>query len=81
MSSIGFDGGVEPAFCQHICIGRVRGQLFQCGMDDLELMYAYVYMYVYALRYTDLDIADDDDDDVHRDVDMGGLGSQESRAI
>ena len=47
MSSIGFDGKLEPAFFQHILIGRVEHQPFQCGMDELEPMYAYVYMYVY----------------------------------
>ena len=46
MSSIGFDGKLEPAFFQHILIGRVEHPPFQCGMDELEPMYAYVYMYV-----------------------------------
>ena len=46
MSSIGFDGKLEPAFFQHILIGRVEHQPFQCGMDELEPMYAYVYMYM-----------------------------------
>ena len=44
MSSIGFDGKLEPAFFQHILIGRVEHQPFQCGMDELEPMYAYVML-------------------------------------
>ena len=52
---------------QHILIGMVEHQPFQCGMDELEPMYAYVYMYVYLFKCMDLDIDDDDDD-------TGGLG-------
>ena len=59
MSSIGFDGKLEPAFFQHILIGRVEHQPFQCGMDELEPMYAYVYMYVYLYKCMDLDIDTD----------------------
>ena len=36
MSSIGFDGKLEPAFFQHILIGRVEHQPFHDGMDELE---------------------------------------------
>ena len=46
MSFIGFDGKLETAFFQHVLIGRVEHQPFQCGMDELEPMYAYVYMYM-----------------------------------
>ena len=36
MSSIGFDGKLEPAFFQHVLIGRVEYQLFHDGMDERE---------------------------------------------
>ena len=36
MSSIGFDGKLEPAFVQHILIGKVEHQLLHDGMDELE---------------------------------------------
>ena len=45
MSSIGFDGMLEPAFFQHILIERDEHQLFHDGMDDLEPFQHQAYMF------------------------------------
>ena len=45
MSSIGLDGKLEPAFFQHILIGRVEHQPFHDGMDELEPSQHHAYMF------------------------------------
>ena len=53
MSSIGFDGKLEPAFVQHILIGRVEHQPLHDGMNELEPFQHHAYMFTGICRMLD----------------------------
>ena len=53
MSSIGFDGKLEPAFVQHILIGRVEHQPLHDGMNEIEPFQHHAYMFTGICRMLD----------------------------